>query len=77
MSDDVDCVEDELTCDCDGDGWLVGDCFEDTCCCADPELEHDLVPCICNAQIAPAVVCTQKTTSINAPGSTIEEGRDG
>ena len=30
---------------CGGDGYVLADCFEDTCCCADPELEHDLIPC--------------------------------
>lgn len=30
---------------CDGDGFVVADCFEDTCCCAEPELEHDIIPC--------------------------------
>jgi len=39
--------EDE--CECGGDGWIVGDCIEDSCCCADPELEHGLYPCpLCN-----------------------------
>jgi hypothetical protein len=33
---------------CVGDGWVVADCFEDTCCCLDPENEHGLVRCQCN-----------------------------
>lgn len=37
--------EDEVCYRCDGDGYIVADCFEDTCCCADPELEHDLIVC--------------------------------
>ena len=32
----VDCSQ------CDGDGWVEGDCGEDTCCCVD---DHDLIPC--------------------------------
>lgn len=32
-------------CECGGEGWIVDDCFEDTCCCADPESEHGLIPC--------------------------------
>jgi hypothetical protein len=40
---DSDCGE------CDGDGYVTADCFEDTCCCADPEAEHGVEPCpICN-----------------------------
>ncbi len=31
--------------DCEGEGLVVGDCFEDTCCCADPASEHNLVQC--------------------------------
>ena len=39
-------LEEAETCSkCDGDGYVTADCFEDTCCCSDPELEHDSVPC--------------------------------
>lgn len=31
--------------ECGGDGWIVDDCFEDTCCCANPEEDHGLIPC--------------------------------
>ena len=31
--------------ECGGEGFIVDDCFEDTCCCADPELQHGLIPC--------------------------------
>jgi hypothetical protein len=31
--------------ECGGEGIVLDDCFEDTCCCADPETEHDMVPC--------------------------------
>lgn len=31
--------------DCDGEGFILDECFEDTCCCAEPELEHDIIPC--------------------------------
>lgn len=39
--------EDELEeCgECGGDGFVEGDCFEDTCCCSDPLTSHGLVPC--------------------------------
>jgi hypothetical protein len=38
--------EDVLECDeCDGYGWITGDCFEDTCCCLDPDADHDAMPC--------------------------------
>jgi hypothetical protein len=30
---------------CGGEGFLAADCFEDICCCATPELEHDVIPC--------------------------------
>ncbi len=43
---------DELWCECDGDGWIAGDCFEDTCCCLYPELEHELIPCSCTFECA-------------------------
>jgi hypothetical protein len=40
----------ELDCyECGGEGWLTADCFEDSCCCVDPETEHGVIPCpICN-----------------------------
>ena len=31
--------------DCGGEGYVEGDCFEDTCCCADPVTSHGLVKC--------------------------------
>jgi hypothetical protein len=31
--------------DCHGEGYVLADCFEDSCCCANPEEDHDLVPC--------------------------------
>lgn len=35
--------------ECGGEGWIVADCFEDTCCCADPVESHGLVRCpLCN-----------------------------
>jgi len=36
---------DEPCPDCDGDGLMLADCFEDSCCCAEPEMEHDLILC--------------------------------
>jgi hypothetical protein len=44
----VECDEGEECGECGGEGWVLADCFEDTCCCADPELEHGLVRCACN-----------------------------
>ena len=42
-------VDDNACSRCDGEGWILGDCFEDTCCCEDPETEHDMIPCnLCN-----------------------------
>jgi hypothetical protein len=45
---DVDLEFDEECGECGGEGWIVADCFEDTCCCADPESQHDLIRCTCN-----------------------------
>jgi len=43
--DDYLFLEDD-ECDlCGGEGFIEGECFEDTCCCADPEDEHGLIPC--------------------------------
>lgn len=39
FDDDEECYE------CGGEGFVVDDCFEDTCCCADPETEHGIIPC--------------------------------
>lgn len=30
---------------CGGDGYVLDDCFDDACCCIDPETQHDLVEC--------------------------------
>lgn len=39
---------------CDGAGMIPADCFEDTCCCADPELAHDMMPCpVCPQNVPP------------------------
>ena len=46
--DSEDCYE------CGGEGYIVADCFEDSCCCADPELEHGLIPCpVCKTRVRP------------------------
>jgi hypothetical protein len=38
-------VDDDPTClRCDGAGEILAECFEDTCCCADPE-EHGYITC--------------------------------
>jgi len=36
---DEDCPE------CGGEGFVLRDCFEDTCCCADPETQHGYKRC--------------------------------
>jgi hypothetical protein len=44
--DEIDEYEDFEECpECGGEGWVVADCFEDTCCCADPELQHGMERC--------------------------------
>lgn len=30
---------------CGGAGGVLDDCFEDSCCCADPETQHGVVAC--------------------------------
>ena|ERR1017187_741416 len=30
---------------CAGEGYVLDDCFEDTCCCADPETQHGHSKC--------------------------------
>ncbi len=46
-SEEYDIFDDEPECcgECGGEGYVVADCFEDTCCCAEPELEHGLIRC--------------------------------
>ena len=46
----IDDFDDEDGCyECGGEGWITAECFEDTCCCADPEAEHGSIPCpLCN-----------------------------
>jgi len=51
LTDDEECDEylDEECDECAGEGWIVDDCFEDCCCCVNPEVEHGLIPCpTCN-----------------------------
>ena len=37
--------------ECGGERWVTADCFEDTCCCLDPETEHGVEPCpLCNPE---------------------------
>lgn len=37
---------DETGCaECDGDGWIIADCGEDSCCCLNPYEQHDWYPC--------------------------------
>ena len=37
--------EDDICDECVGEGFVVADCFEDTCCCADPEIDHGVIRC--------------------------------
>jgi hypothetical protein len=38
--------EDPEDCpECGGEGIILNDCFEDTCCCLDPEEEHGYKDC--------------------------------
>ena len=39
-----DYYEDDCS-ECGGDGFIENDCFEDTCCCADPLTSHGISPC--------------------------------
>jgi len=39
---------DETCGECGGEGYVLADCFEDTCCCLFPEVEHGYIRCICN-----------------------------
>jgi hypothetical protein len=40
--------------ECDDEGWILDDCFEDTCCCADPEVSHGYIPCpVCMRKVRP------------------------
>lgn len=43
-AEEYDDYDDECP-DCGGDGFIENDCFEDTCCCLDPEASHGFRPC--------------------------------
>lgn len=47
-ADDWDADWMESCGECGGEGYVLADCFEDTCCCADPETEHGYIRCQCN-----------------------------
>lgn len=49
-----DLFDDEEGCyECGDEGWVLNDCFEDTCCCADPESQHGYRRCsLCGARNA-------------------------
>ena len=42
---DEDEADDGPCPDCDGDGFIEAECFEDSCCCARPDMEHGYRPC--------------------------------
>jgi hypothetical protein len=45
-SDDRYCEEWDSVCTtCGGEGYIVDDCDEDSCCCLNPELDHALIRC--------------------------------
>ena len=48
----IDYEDDDDECyECGGEGWIEDQCFEDTCCCADPAASHGLIPCpLCNPE---------------------------
>ena len=38
--------------ECEGEGFVLNECFEDTCCCADPELQHGYRICpVCRGKL--------------------------
>jgi hypothetical protein len=46
--DNDDIFTDDCCYECGDEGWIIDDCFEDTCCCADEE-DHGWIPCpLCN-----------------------------
>ena len=42
---DEDGPEDDECWDCGGDGYILAYCGEDSCCCAEPDMDHDLIMC--------------------------------
>lgn len=38
---------------CDGEGVMVLDCIEDSCCCVDPETEHGVMECPHCVEVTP------------------------
>lgn len=38
-------LADDECYECGGEHVVVADCFEDSCCCAEPEIEHGVVAC--------------------------------
>lgn len=54
MSEDEDVYEFDTCPDCDDEGFIVAGCIEDTCCCSDPELDHEWIPCpLCSPKPVP------------------------
>ncbi len=46
MADENEFIDEDEECyECGGEGFVVAECFEDTCCCADPHTQHGLVSC--------------------------------
>jgi hypothetical protein len=37
--------EDEDCGTCGGEGYITNVCFEDTCCCANSDIDHGLIRC--------------------------------
>lgn len=45
MDDTRNDFDDDECPQCGGEGYVDNECFEDTCCCADPIKEHGFRPC--------------------------------
>jgi hypothetical protein len=51
----------DLCSTCGDAGWIVGPCFEDVCCCEDPDTHHRMIPCPdCNPENRSAKECYEK-----------------
>ena len=45
QGDFSDSYEEDECYECHGDGVVFAECFEDSCCCANPEQDHNVIPC--------------------------------
>jgi hypothetical protein len=80
----------EMCQDCGGDGYFEHDCFDDSCCCLDPEDEQccicegegTIAHCLsspewCKAHPMPGRETTLRSTveSFSVPGSILNRGK--